>query len=371
MRVDDGLDQAEAEAEAAFGPAPVAPEEPIPDPRLLLRRDADAGVSHANVRQPSLAETETSIRPPEGVNFTALSIRLAATCSSRGRSPRNDERVTRLRMLQRDALGIRHVRIQRHRALQDVVADRPADAAAAASRSRPRRCPSACSASPASDRFPRRTRRALRGICSTSAGESERQFGGAAQPRQRRAQIVRDVVERARMASTRRAMRSSIALNSTVSSSIASPSPDASASGTRASVRPVRMIWRTVCVRRRIGDSADCVAIQPPTERDCDDEQRHDSQDHAEPREQRLPRFAALSHLTSVPSPSCADSNSTSRGSQPSGLLRTFDLDAAIDHADKQPFRRRRLLGLNRSVREPNPPRTYAAAYSPTLLRRI
>src|SRR5262245_41104687 len=43
---DVGADDAEAEAEAAFGAAAVATVETIPDPRLLLCRDAGAGVRH-------------------------------------------------------------------------------------------------------------------------------------------------------------------------------------------------------------------------------------------------------------------------------------------------------------------------------------
>ena len=131
------------------------------------------------------------------------------------------------------------------------------------------------------------------------------------------------------------------------------------------------MIWRTVCERRRIGDSADCVAIQPPPSAT------------AMMSSVTLPRtarnrassssalFAALSHLDqrSVAEPRRLELES--RGIPALRIAQDLDLDAAIDHADIQPLRRGRLLGLNRPGQEPNPPRTYAAAYSPTLLRRI
>ena len=45
VRLDDGLDQAEAEAEAAFGAALVAAVEPVPDARQLVGGNADAGVA--------------------------------------------------------------------------------------------------------------------------------------------------------------------------------------------------------------------------------------------------------------------------------------------------------------------------------------
>src|SRR5439155_1468100 len=64
-----------------------------------------------------------------------------------------------------------------------------------------------------------------------------------------------------RIAVTSPSILSSIVLNSDVSSSMASPEPS---SGTRASVRPVRMMCCTASARRRIGNSADCVASHPP-----------------------------------------------------------------------------------------------------------
>src|SRR5262249_62409442 len=46
MRLDDGFDEAEPEAEAAFSPATVAPKESIEDPRQLVRGDAVSGIAH-------------------------------------------------------------------------------------------------------------------------------------------------------------------------------------------------------------------------------------------------------------------------------------------------------------------------------------
>src|SRR5262245_38782386 len=48
MRLDDGLHEAEAEAETTLGAAPVAAEEPFPEARELVRRNARPGVADAN-----------------------------------------------------------------------------------------------------------------------------------------------------------------------------------------------------------------------------------------------------------------------------------------------------------------------------------
>src|ERR1051326_278525 len=50
---DDRLDEAEAKAEAAFRAAAVAAKQTIPDPRLFVGRDADAGV--ANIEHGEMA----------------------------------------------------------------------------------------------------------------------------------------------------------------------------------------------------------------------------------------------------------------------------------------------------------------------------
>src|SRR5262245_41953318 len=44
VRLDDGLDQAQAQTEAAFGPARVAAEQTGPDPRQFVGWDARTGV---------------------------------------------------------------------------------------------------------------------------------------------------------------------------------------------------------------------------------------------------------------------------------------------------------------------------------------
>ena len=66
VRLDDGLDEAEAEAEAALGAAGVAAEQPIPDARQLVGRNAEAGVADAQDGAAALAADSTSrrVRPP-------------------------------------------------------------------------------------------------------------------------------------------------------------------------------------------------------------------------------------------------------------------------------------------------------------------
>jgi hypothetical protein len=44
MSLDDGFHQTEPQAEAAFGPAPIAPEQPIPDSPDLIGWDSGTGV---------------------------------------------------------------------------------------------------------------------------------------------------------------------------------------------------------------------------------------------------------------------------------------------------------------------------------------
>ena len=50
MGFDDGLDQAESEAEAAFRAAVIAAKQPIPDARQLVRGNADPGVADPEQR---------------------------------------------------------------------------------------------------------------------------------------------------------------------------------------------------------------------------------------------------------------------------------------------------------------------------------
>src|ERR1700687_5061477 len=98
MSLDDRLHQAQPEAQPTLGATLVAPEQPIPDPGLLVGGDADTGVAHPQQRAVALAvhvhgdasaarRPATETRPPRGVYFTALSMRLAVACSSRTRSP--------------------------------------------------------------------------------------------------------------------------------------------------------------------------------------------------------------------------------------------------------------------------------------------
>ena len=83
VRLDDGLHQAQAEAEAAFGAARVAAEQALEDPRQLVEPDPGAGVADRHARPVLVAADLDVDAAPAGVYFTALSIRLAATCSMR------------------------------------------------------------------------------------------------------------------------------------------------------------------------------------------------------------------------------------------------------------------------------------------------
>ena len=112
VRLDDGLDEAEAQAEAAFGPALVAAEQPFPDPGLLVGGNAHPGVADAQDGAAAFARRPTiSTRPPAGVYLMALSSRLAATCSSRVRSTLTRTPSSASRR-QRDALRVGGVPIE-------------------------------------------------------------------------------------------------------------------------------------------------------------------------------------------------------------------------------------------------------------------
>ena len=89
-------------------------------------------------------------------------------------------------------------------------------------------------------------------------------------------------------------MRSSISLNSALSSSMASRSVR---TGTRASMRPVRMMPRTAVISRRIGCSVERVTIAPPASPSGDDDERHDGEHGPKSCEECFAVFAALTHL--------------------------------------------------------------------------
>ena len=110
------------------------------------RRDADAGVADAQQRAAAVARRpRRRTRPPAGVYFTALSIRLAATCSSRVRSARHDDVVgARRRRQRRRPSRPRRRDTDRRRASTTSASAHRLAPAAASRRSRPRRCPSAC-----------------------------------------------------------------------------------------------------------------------------------------------------------------------------------------------------------------------------------
>ena len=123
----------------------------------------------------------------------------------------------------------------------------------------------------------------------------QRHLRRAAQPRQRRAQIVRHVVERAaHRRSTSPSILSSMALNSDVSSSIASscradrharvgaPGADDPPDGLR---QPADRLQRRLRRQPAAG------------QRDDDDRQRDEAERGAEPRQQVLARFGALPDL--------------------------------------------------------------------------
>src|ERR1019366_10544201 len=50
VRLDDGFDETQAEAEAARGAAGITAKEPIPDPRQLVGGDSGTCVAHAQER---------------------------------------------------------------------------------------------------------------------------------------------------------------------------------------------------------------------------------------------------------------------------------------------------------------------------------
>ena len=203
VRLDDGLDEAQAEAEAALGAA--ACRRGTADPRCAAARRRECRRrcrARAARAAPPSAPTSTSTRPPAGVYLTALSIRLAATCSSRVRSAGDDDVGRRV--------GARAPRLSPPRRRGT---DRPR-----ARRRRPARTGSRCSCiaplsasemsisvlSITSTRSDSSTQSASASrYRSTSGGARERHLRRAAQARQRRAQVVRHVVERAAHARSR------------------------------------------------------------------------------------------------------------------------------------------------------------------------
>ena len=88
---------------------------------------------------------------------------------------------------------------------------------------------------------------------STSGGPGQRELGGSAQPGKGRAEIVRHVVEGAahRGHESFDLVEHRVEQDRQLVDGVAVTS--AAVSGTRASVRPVRMIRRTAWVSRRIG----------------------------------------------------------------------------------------------------------------------
>ena len=102
--------------------------------------------------------------------------------------------------------------------------------------------------------------------------------------------------------------------------------------GTRASVRPVRMICRTACVNRRIGKSADCVTSQPPVSAITTIEQRHDARAPRETAPAASSRASVLfPTCTSVPSASWTDAVSRLRRIPAFGVAEDDRFDAAVD----------------------------------------
>ena len=67
--------------------------------------------------------------------------------------------------------------------------------------------------------------------------------------------------------------------------------------GTRALMRPVRMMSRTAVISRRIGCSVERVTIAPPARPTADDHERDDGEHGAKAREQRFAILAALADL--------------------------------------------------------------------------
>ena len=79
--------QAQPKTAMLPGEGPVGLAEFVKDERKKRRRNADAGVGHAQLRVTVVDRRGHLTWPPTGVNFTAFDRRFQATCCSRPASP--------------------------------------------------------------------------------------------------------------------------------------------------------------------------------------------------------------------------------------------------------------------------------------------
>ena len=189
---DDGADEAQAEAETAFGPALVAAIEAFPDARQVVRRR-----SRCPCRRPRCARRRPSRRGADRhraarrrvldgvVEQVGQHLPQAIAIAGHGQA-RVDRRYADL-----DLLVFRDVLVDAHDFRDERRQGDVADGAAASCRSRPPRCPSACRASPGCARIPRGR--------STSASRWASDVAGSPGPvRPRRAAASSACADRAR-----------------------------------------------------------------------------------------------------------------------------------------------------------------------------
>ncbi len=121
MRLDDRLDEAQAEAEPALASGCGRRGTAAPRCAAARRRECRRRCPRPRARRDRRRRRDRDRRRgrPRGVYLTALSIRLAATCSSRTRSPDTIAAGIAVHR-QRHALRFGHVAIQVDRALEDV-----------------------------------------------------------------------------------------------------------------------------------------------------------------------------------------------------------------------------------------------------------
>ena len=177
-------------------------------PRSAADRAAampDAGVRDLDANGIAVARPADRHPPPDGVYLMALSTRLASTWRSRSRSPRDVSPARR--PWRRRSVCLRRRPRRRLTTSRD---QRPASRSRSSARRMVPVSASEMSISVSSiariARIPRGRSTAPRAVpAAGSARSGERPLGQAAQPRHRRAQIVRDVVERAAHAVDQRA----------------------------------------------------------------------------------------------------------------------------------------------------------------------
>ena len=305
--------------------------------RSQIRGNSSAGIpgpvscTESRAAGPS-RRISTSTRPPRGVYLTALSMRLAATCSSRVRSPSTT-----------GSAASGNSPTGSDEAPDEAVVDNVIPFASATSRYKSiarstisdsrtgsrRNCIVPLSASEMSISVVSITStRSASSMVSASASRYRSRSGGPASaisavPRSRVNGVRRScdtLSSEPCIAVTSLSILSSMVLNSVVSSSRASPVP---LSDTRESVRPVRMMRRTASVKRRIGDIADCVTSQPPL-RAVTTIRKVTIPSAARNRASRSSLGSVLlPTCTSVPFASRTDAVSSRLGSHPFGLLST------------------------------------------------